>query len=439
MRHTDSGGITSVFLLLLAAAIVGFGVVGYFPEVSSWIHDTATYALQVLGSGLAVVAIVVGAIAWLIWRGFGAFFRHWNWWLGTLAFLVSIWGMLALFYPEQGPLSDVSLGGMAGQKILLYPDIRGLLRLAGLTFLGFLLVTPRGTARFFWTITRGVGIALKGSRSALHNQGTTTTAPVQRVGFEGPQATRTEQMKAPAVAEAETAPQQPSVAPKHDKGTVRGLLRRVALGHRTPKDEMAGVQDGKDALQSNLAQMVKAVSAMSEKRDPATADHARRVTQLVDALSQELGLPEVQAQAIHVAAQVHDIGKISAPSEILNRPGKLTEQEQAIIRTHPQAAYDALKEISFPRLIADIVLQHHERLDGSGYPNSLTGENIIEGARVLSVADVVEAMSSHRPYRAALTIEQAMEEISRDKGMLYDPRVVEACLNLFARKGFTFR
>jgi HD-GYP domain-containing protein (c-di-GMP phosphodiesterase class II) len=135
---------------------------------------------------------------------------------------------------------------------------------------------------------------------------------------------------------------------------------------------------------------------------------------------------------------VHDIGKIAVPAEILSKPGKISPTEFNIIKIHPRTGYDILKDIEFPWPVAQAVLQHHERLDGSGYPSGLTGGDIIPEAKILAVADVVEAMASHRPYRPSLGIDQALEEITRNKGILYDPEMVDICVRLFREEGFTF-
>ncbi len=149
-------------------------------------------------------------------------------------------------------------------------------------------------------------------------------------------------------------------------------------------------------------------------------------------------MPEEQAEGIRVAGLVHDIGKIAVPIEILSKPGKISEHEFSIIKTHPQIAYDILKKIEFPWPVAETVLQHHERLDGTGYPQGLTGNEIIPEAKILSVADVVEAMYSHRPYRPAMGIDKALGEIMQNRGILYDSDVVDACLKLFREKKFKF-
>ncbi|MCX7843973.1 MAG: HD-GYP domain-containing protein [Candidatus Bipolaricaulota bacterium] len=173
-------------------------------------------------------------------------------------------------------------------------------------------------------------------------------------------------------------------------------------------------------------------------REPYTAGHQRRVAELACAIAQELGLSAERIQGLRVAALLHDVGKaLFVPIEILSKPGKLTDLEMALIREHPRAGYEILRRVEFPWPVAEIVHQHHERLDGSGYPRGLKGEAILLEARILAVADVVEAMSSHRPYRPALGVEAALAEIREKAGKLYDPKVVEACLRVFAR-GFQF-
>jgi PAS domain S-box-containing protein/putative nucleotidyltransferase with HDIG domain len=189
-------------------------------------------------------------------------------------------------------------------------------------------------------------------------------------------------------------------------------------------------------LQQALEGTVGALASTVEMRDPYTAGHQRRVTQLACALARELGFSPEQVEGIRVMGFVHDIGKIAVPAEILSKPGKISPMEFEIIKVHPQVAYDILKDIGFPWPVAQAVLQHHERLDGSGYPSGVTGGAIIPEARILMVADVVEAMASHRPYRPTLGIDLALEEITRNKGILYDPKVVDACVKLFTEKGF---
>jgi HD-GYP domain-containing protein (c-di-GMP phosphodiesterase class II) len=146
-----------------------------------------------------------------------------------------------------------------------------------------------------------------------------------------------------------------------------------------------------------------------------------------------MALPPDQSSTLRIAGSLHDLGKIAMPAEILSKPGKLTEVEFAMIKTHPQVGYDILKPLELPGAAKEIMLQHHERLNGSGYPRGLSGGDILLGARILGVADVVESMASHRPYRPALSLKKAMEEIAQNRGILYDEQVVNACLNLYSR------
>lgn len=165
-------------------------------------------------------------------------------------------------------------------------------------------------------------------------------------------------------------------------------------------------------------------------RDPYTVGHQQRVTHIACQIASEMGLSAERIYEIRVAGSLHDLGKIAVPTEILSRPGKLNDLEYAMVKTHPQIAYDILKPIKFPGHIDQIILQHHERLDGSGYPQGLKGHEILLEARILGVADVIEAICSHRPYRPALGLPEAMEEISRNSGILYDAAVVATCLKL---------
>ncbi len=196
-------------------------------------------------------------------------------------------------------------------------------------------------------------------------------------------------------------------------------------------------KESEDQLRRALKGMVQAMSVTVEMRDPYTAGHQRRVSRLSVAIAREMGLSERQIEGIRMAGDIHDIGKIYVPAEILSKPGKLTDIEFTIIKTHPQVGFDILKNVEFPWPIADIVVQHHERLDGRGYPAGLKGDAILLEARIITVADVVEAMSSHRPYRPAHGIDKALEEIERNKGTAYDASVVEACVRLFKEKGFS--
>jgi len=185
-----------------------------------------------------------------------------------------------------------------------------------------------------------------------------------------------------------------------------------------------------------LEETVNALASAVEMRDSYTAGHQRRVAQLACAVARETDLPDDQIEAIYMAGLIHDIGKISVPADILLKPSRLSEMEMNLIKTHPQVSFDILKDIEFPWPVAHIVLQHHERMDGSGYPHGLSGEDILLEARILAIADVVEAMASHRPYRPALGIDKALDEISKNKGILYDSAVVNACTKILAEQGF---
>lgn len=193
-----------------------------------------------------------------------------------------------------------------------------------------------------------------------------------------------------------------------------------------------------ERLQASLEGTIVAMAAVVEMRDPYTAGHQRRVAALAGAIAREIGLSEDEVHGIHLAAMIHDLGKIQIPSEILTKPTKLTALEHEMIKVHPAAGYDILKGIDFPWPIAEIVYQHHERIDGSGYPRGLKNNQISMGARILAVADTVEAMSSHRPYRPGFGIEAALEEIVQFRGTHYDPITVDICVKLFSEKRFMF-
>jgi len=193
-----------------------------------------------------------------------------------------------------------------------------------------------------------------------------------------------------------------------------------------------------ERLRRAMEGTIHAMASTAEVKDPYTAGHQQRVTKLACAIAKEMGLPEIQIEGIDIAGSLHDMGKICIPSEILSKPGSLRKSEFDLIKDHPEVGYDLLKIIDFSYPVAQIVLQHHERLDGSGYPGGLSGENIMIEARIIAVADVVEAMASHRPYRPAFNIEKALLEIIQKKGSLYDPVVVDACVRLFNNRGFTF-
>jgi len=225
------------------------------------------------------------------------------------------------------------------------------------------------------------------------------------------------------------------VAIRFDSGSVQyfdGILEDIT----ERKQAQQQIQNSLQRLQKTIKEIIEAIAHIGEVRDPYTAGHQRRVAQISYELAHMMGLTDEQNEGLTMAAFVHDIGKILVPADILSKPGKLTKPEFDMLKDHTRIGYEILKTIEFPWPIAKIVLQHHERMNGSGYPSGLVGEDIIIEARILAVADVVEAMSSHRPYRPALGIDKALDEISRNRGILYDPKVVAACLELFKDRGF---
>jgi HD-GYP domain-containing protein (c-di-GMP phosphodiesterase class II) len=189
-------------------------------------------------------------------------------------------------------------------------------------------------------------------------------------------------------------------------------------------------------LRRALDGTIDAMTSVIEMRDPYTAGHERRVTRLALAMAERLDLDEESRRLLRLAGAIHDVGKIGIPAEILSKPSALTEMEMDLVRRHPRIGHDVLAGVEFRGPVADIVLQHHERLDGSGYPEGLSGDEILPEARILAVADVVEAMASHRPYRAALGVDAALEEIERGRGALYDPQAVDACVAVVREGGF---
>jgi putative nucleotidyltransferase with HDIG domain len=193
-----------------------------------------------------------------------------------------------------------------------------------------------------------------------------------------------------------------------------------------------------EKLHEALEGTIQAMALTIEIRDPYTAGHQRRVSKLSCAIAQDLGMSEFEVEGLRVAGDIHDIGKIYVPAEILSKPGQITAIEYGIIKTHPQVGYDILKTIKFPWPVAQIVLQHHERLDGSGYPLGLVSDQILKEAKILTVSDIVEAMSSHRPYRPAQGIDKALAEVVQNKGLFYDTDAVDACVKLFQENRFHF-
>ena len=226
----------------------------------------------------------------------------------------------------------------------------------------------------------------------------------------------------------------------------RQRLEELATTNRQLQSEVAVRTLAEEQLQQTLERMrlllegiVRAMASAVEMRDPYTAGHQQRVAELALAISRRMGLSEDQQEAVRISALLHDVGKIAVPSELLTKPGALSELEFSLIKTHPQVGYEMLKTIEFPWDIAKIALQHHERLNGSGYPLGLCLDEITLEARILAVADVVEAMASHRPYRPTLGVDAALAEIRQNRGILYEPTAVDACLELFATNTFQLK
>lgn len=202
--------------------------------------------------------------------------------------------------------------------------------------------------------------------------------------------------------------------------------------------DITELKTSQQKLEKIMNATIETISKIVDTRDPYTAGHQHRVCQLSSCIARELKFPKEKIEAVRIAALIHDIGKIGIPSEILAKPSKLTDIELNLIREHSRIGYDILKTIDFPYPIATIILQHHERNDGSGYPNHLKGDKILLVSKIIGIADVVESMCSHRPYREALGIKKALHEISRNKDILYEPIVADVCIELFRNKRFQF-
>ncbi len=209
--------------------------------------------------------------------------------------------------------------------------------------------------------------------------------------------------------------------------------------HTEREQDKKQLQETLEKLRKALGGAIHAIALIVEKRDAYTAGHQRRVADLARAIATEMGLSISKIDGIRMAGVIHDLGKVAVPSEILSKPDRLNGHEVGLIRTHPQVGYGILKEIDFPWPVAQIVLQHHERIDGSGYPQGLRGSDILVEAKIIAVADVVEAMASHRPYRPALGIKKALEEITRYKGIRYENTIVETCCELFSKNRFVWK
>jgi len=214
-------------------------------------------------------------------------------------------------------------------------------------------------------------------------------------------------------------------------------LRHMQQHLETLVDERtAALRESQQQYHAMLLQTIQAIAMTVEKRDPYTAGHQIRVAHLADAIAAAMGMDPGFREGLRLGAMIHDIGKIYLPAEILNRPGRLSDIELAMVRTHSEVGRDITADVAFPWPVAEMIHQHHERLDGSGYPRGLKGDAVIAEARIIAVADVVEAMASHRPYRPALGIEAALDELRRGSGPLYQPEIAAACIELFEGKGY---
>ena len=212
----------------------------------------------------------------------------------------------------------------------------------------------------------------------------------------------------------------------------QGIFEDIMLKKQMEEER----QQATDRLRRTLSAAIQALATASEARDPYTSGHQQRVADLARAIAVEIGLPTEQIDGLRLASTIHDVGKISVPAEILSMPRKLTALEFSLVKTHFQKGYEILKDIEFPWPIARMVLEHHEKMDGSGYPQGLTGDKLLLASRIIAVADVVEAMASHRPYRPGLGIDAALEEITVNRGILYDAEIVAVCLKLFRNGGY---
>ena len=224
-----------------------------------------------------------------------------------------------------------------------------------------------------------------------------------------------------------------AVATFQGRPALVGLIEDMSDHHKTADALKAYVSK----LELAVLGTVQVASSMVEMRDPYTAGHERRVGEIAAAIGRKMKLDSHRIEGLRIIGQVHDIGKIGIPAEILSKPGRLSRSEMDLIREHSQKGFEILKTVEYPWPIADAVLQHHERLDGSGYPQGLSGDEIVIEARIMAVADTIEAMSAHRPYRAGLGIDAALNEIERGNGIQYDPESADACLQLFREDRFS--
>jgi PAS domain S-box-containing protein len=227
-----------------------------------------------------------------------------------------------------------------------------------------------------------------------------------------------------------------SMVPLHKNNRIMGaiLVAKDITDHNSIHDDSRYAMN---KLRKALGGVIQAMAFTVESRDPYTAGHQRQVSNLARAIATEMGISRDQTDGIRIVGSIHDIGKISVPAEILSRPGVISEIEFNLIREHPRVGYEILKTIDFPWPVAETVLQHHERINGSGYPQGLRGEDILIESKIIAVADVVEAISAHRPHRASLGIQSSLKEISDNRGILYEPQVVDSCISIIKRAKFS--
>ena len=225
--------------------------------------------------------------------------------------------------------------------------------------------------------------------------------------------------------------------------TVRRTKDNYIIGYQGIIRDISDLMSSRQTLEKTLKKLrtalggtIQAMALTVETRDPYTAGHQRGVSNLARSIATEMGISANKIQGIRFAGVIHDIGKICVPGEILSKPGDISRNELGLIKEHSQVGHNILKTVDFPWPIAQIILQHHEKMNGTGYPDGLSGENILLESRIVAVADVVEAMASHRPYRPSLGIDMALKEIQKNKNVFYDPQVVDACLRLFNEKGY---
>jgi len=224
-----------------------------------------------------------------------------------------------------------------------------------------------------------------------------------------------------------------------DLNVMRLKIAELEKSHSSLREAKEALSQSLEKLRNATGFIINVLAVAVEVKDPYIAGHQKRVTDLARTIAAEMNVSADLINGIQMAGLIHDIGKISVPVEILGKPGSLSDAEYGIVKSHPEMGYQILKDIDFGSPVALIVYQHHERMNGTGYPQGLKGEEILPGARILAVADVVEAICTHRPYRQALGIERALKEISEHRDILYDREVVDVCIKLFRERGFSFK